>query len=70
MAEKMRALQYTTVGTAPEIVELDRPTPGPGQVLLKITAAGVCHSDEFVMSLPEEVFTHWRDDYLDMVEQR
>ena len=62
MAEKMRALQYTTVGKAPEIVELDRPSPGPGQVLLKITAAGVCHSDEFVMSLPEDVFTTmgWR----------
>jgi propanol-preferring alcohol dehydrogenase len=62
MAEKMRALQYTTVGKAPEIVELDRPEPGPGQVLLKITAAGVCHSDEFVMSLPEDVFTPmgWR----------
>ena len=28
--------------------------PGPGQVLLKITAAGVCHSDIAVMSLPAE----------------
>jgi propanol-preferring alcohol dehydrogenase len=62
MAEKMRALQYTTVGKAPEIVELDKPSPGPGEILLKITAAGVCHSDEFVMSLPEDVFTSmgWR----------
>lgn len=62
MAENMRALQYTTVGQAPQIVSLERPSPGPGQILLKITAAGVCHSDEFIMSLPEEVFTEmgWR----------
>lgn len=55
MAEMMKSLQYVTVGEAPRIVEVPRPTPGPGQVLLKVTAAGVCHSDEFIMSLPEEV---------------
>jgi propanol-preferring alcohol dehydrogenase len=32
------------------------PEPGPGQVRLKVTAAGVCHSDEFVMGLPEDVY--------------
>jgi len=26
---------------------------GAGQVLLKVTAAGACHSDEFIMSLPK-----------------
>lgn len=51
----MKSLQYVTVGQAPRIVEVPKPTPGPGQVLLKVTAAGVCHSDEFIMSLPEEV---------------
>ena len=51
----MKSLQYVTVGQAPSIVEVPKPTPGPGQVLLKVTAAGVCHSDEFIMSLPEEV---------------
>ena len=30
------------------------PEPGPGQVLLKVTAAGVCHSDIAVMSRPAE----------------
>lgn len=25
--------------------ELDRPTPGPNDALLRVTAAGVCHSD-------------------------
>jgi len=50
----MKALQYTTVGQHPEVVEIEKPSPGPGQVLLKVTAAGVCHSDEYVMSLSAE----------------
>lgn len=56
----MKSLQYVTVGEPPRIVEVPKPTPGPGQVLLKVTAAGVCHSDEFIMSLPEEiVMSRW-----------
>ncbi|MFE6709278.1 NAD(P)-dependent alcohol dehydrogenase [Streptomyces sp. NPDC057695] len=50
----MKALQYRAVGAAPEVVTLPDPEPGPGQVLLKVTAAGVCHSDIAVMSLPAE----------------
>ncbi|MBD8585585.1 NAD(P)-dependent alcohol dehydrogenase [Frigoribacterium sp. CFBP 8766] len=53
----MKALQYTKIGQHPEVVEIEKPSPGPGQVLLKITAAGVCHSDEFVMGLSEEDYT-------------
>jgi len=53
----MKALQYTTVGQHPEVVEIEKPSPGPGQVLLKVTAAGVCHSDEYVMGLSEEDYT-------------
>lgn len=52
----MKAVQYREFGGQPEVVELDRPTPGPGQVLLKVTAAGLCHSDVFVMSIPEEQY--------------
>lgn len=47
----MRALQYREIGSAPVVVDVPTPEPGPGQVLLKVTAAGVCHSDEFVMAL-------------------
>ena len=50
----MKALQYRTVGAAPEVVTVPDPEPGPGQVLLKVTAAGVCHSDIAVMSWPAE----------------
>ncbi|WP_435192038.1 NAD(P)-dependent alcohol dehydrogenase [Streptomyces sp. bgisy126] len=46
----MKALQYRAVGSPPEVVTVPDPEPGPGQVLLKVTAAGVCHSDIAVMS--------------------
>lgn len=54
----MKAVQYRKVGTAPEVVEVPVPEPGPGQVLLKVTAAGLCHSDLAVMSWPEEQFPY------------
>jgi propanol-preferring alcohol dehydrogenase len=54
----MRAVQYRTVGRAPEVVEVPVPEPGPGQVLLKVTAAGLCHSDLAVMGWPEEQFPY------------
>jgi propanol-preferring alcohol dehydrogenase len=52
----MKALQYRAIGAAPEVVEIETPEPGPGQVRLRVTAAGACHSDSFLMSLPEEAF--------------
>lgn len=54
----MKALQYTTIGKPPEIVEIDKPTAGPGQVLLQVAAAGICHSDAFIMSLPEDQYIY------------
>lgn len=54
MTELMKAVQYRAVGAAPEVVQIPVPAPGPGQVLLRVTAAGVCHSDIAVMSLPAE----------------
>ncbi|MFE2968698.1 NAD(P)-dependent alcohol dehydrogenase [Streptomyces sp. NPDC059340] len=54
----MKALQYRTIGAAPEVVTVPDPEPGPGQVLLKVSAAGVCHSDIAVMSWPAENFPY------------
>lgn len=54
----MKALQYRKVGQAPEVVDIPVPEPGPGQVLLKVTAAGLCHSDLAVMGWPEEQFPY------------
>jgi propanol-preferring alcohol dehydrogenase len=52
----MRALQYRKVGSAPEVVEIATPEPGPGQVRLKVSAAGLCHSDSFIMGLSAEQY--------------
>ncbi|WP_377267448.1 NAD(P)-dependent alcohol dehydrogenase [Peterkaempfera sp. SMS 1(5)a] len=52
----MQAVQYRTLGCAPEVAAVPTPEPGPGQVLLKVTAAGACHSDIGLMSLPAERF--------------
>ena len=55
--DAMKAVQYRSIGEGPEVVEIDIPEPGPGQIRLKVTAAGLCHSDWFVMDLPEEQYT-------------
>ncbi|SIO06742.1 NAD(P)-dependent alcohol dehydrogenase [Agromyces cerinus] len=54
----MKAVQYRTIGGSPEVVEIEVPEPGPGEVRLKVTAAGACHSDSFVMGLTEEQYTY------------
>jgi propanol-preferring alcohol dehydrogenase len=54
----MRAVQYRTIGAGPEVVDLATPEPGPGQVRLRVTAAGLCHSDWFVMDLPRESYAY------------
>ncbi|MEV5574098.1 NAD(P)-dependent alcohol dehydrogenase [Spirillospora sp. NPDC052269] len=51
----MKAVQFREVGRAPEVVEVPDPEPGPGQVLLRVTAAGVCHSDFVVMQSSAEL---------------
>lgn len=41
----MRAVQVNSPGAPFEVVERERPAPGPGEVLIKVQACGVCHSD-------------------------
>ncbi|MFV2175394.1 NAD(P)-dependent alcohol dehydrogenase [Actinomadura sp. LOL_016] len=53
----MRAVQYREVGGSPEVVSVPDPEPGPGEVLLKVSAAGVCHSDIAVMGWTAEQLT-------------
>ncbi|OBA89459.1 alcohol dehydrogenase [Mycolicibacterium elephantis] len=45
----MRALRLMDWKTEPELVEVPKPTPGPGQVVVKIGGAGACHSDLHLM---------------------
>ncbi|MDS1271584.1 NAD(P)-dependent alcohol dehydrogenase [Lipingzhangella sp. LS1_29] len=54
----MRAVQYATVGEPPRVVDVATPEPGPGQLLVQVTAAGVCHSDLEVMSWPSDAFPY------------
>ncbi|MFD2518483.1 alcohol dehydrogenase [Salinimicrobium flavum] len=44
----MKAAQVQEKGGDFKIVELDKPKPGPKEVLIKVEACGICHSDAFV----------------------
>lgn len=48
----MKAVQLVAWQTPPEIREVPVPEPGPGQVLVKVAGAGVCHSDLHLMEWP------------------
>jgi D-arabinose 1-dehydrogenase-like Zn-dependent alcohol dehydrogenase len=45
----MRAVRFVGVGQSAQITDVIKPAPGPGQVLIEIGGAGVCHSDLHVM---------------------
>ena len=49
----MQAVQLVRWQAEPELREVDVPEPGPGEVLVKIAAAGLCHSDLHIMEWPE-----------------
>jgi alcohol dehydrogenase, propanol-preferring len=52
----MRAVRLERWQSEPVLRELPTPEPGPGEVLLKVDAAGLCHSDVHLMEAPEGVF--------------
>jgi propanol-preferring alcohol dehydrogenase len=45
MTRKMQVAQVEQFGQPLVLKELDVPTPGPGQILVKTEACGVCHTD-------------------------
>lgn len=45
----MRALRMVKFGQEPELMEVPDPVPGPGEVVVKVGAAGACHSDLHVL---------------------
>ena len=51
----MRAFQLTAPGHA-EVREVNDPEPAPGEVLVKVVGAGVCHSDLHILHAPESLF--------------
>ena len=46
----MRAVVLRAPGRAPEVEEVQLAEPGPGELLVRIEAAGVCHSDYHYMT--------------------
>ncbi|SCL32470.1 D-arabinose 1-dehydrogenase, Zn-dependent alcohol dehydrogenase family [Micromonospora nigra] len=46
---RMRALRLPAWKSEPELVEIDQPVPGPGEVVVRIGGAGACHSDLHLM---------------------
>lgn len=49
--KKYKAVIYDSPGSiSTKVVELDTPEPGPGEVLLRLTHSGICHSDFGVMT--------------------
>ncbi len=41
----MKAAVLVEPGKMLEIMDVDTPTPGPGEILVKVAACGVCHTD-------------------------
>jgi NADPH2:quinone reductase len=58
----MKAVRIETAGSDPRLADIDRPTPGPGQVLLRIAACGLNFADLLMIKgryqeMPEPPFT-------------
>lgn len=51
----MRAVRLVGWGQPPELVDVARPEPGPGQVRVRVSGCGLCHSDLSMASMPGEV---------------
>ena len=47
--QTMRAMLLDAPHTPLHLADLPIPTPGPGQVLLKVRACGVCHTDLHIL---------------------
>jgi propanol-preferring alcohol dehydrogenase len=47
--QTMRAMLLDAPHTPLRLAEIPIPTPGPGQVLLKVSACGVCHTDLHIL---------------------
>lgn len=45
----MKAVRFVAIGRPADIVDAPAPKPGPGQVVIKVAGAGVCHSDLHIL---------------------
>ena len=56
----MKALRLIDWKREPELVEVSKPTPAPGEVVIKIGGAGACHSDLHLMHDFEAGIMPWQ----------
>ncbi len=49
MPKKMRAMIFDAPGKPLRLAEIPVPQPGPGQVLLRVLACGICHTDLHIL---------------------
>jgi propanol-preferring alcohol dehydrogenase len=54
----MRALRLHEARGEPRLVEIPTPVPGPGEVLIAVEAAGLCHSDLHLLEWPADGFPY------------
>lgn len=51
----MLAYRINEWETPPEITEVEIPTPGPGELLVKVAGNGLCHSDLIMPTMPKAI---------------
>jgi alcohol dehydrogenase, propanol-preferring len=58
----MRAFRITEWGQQPQVVDVPVPTPGRGQVLVRVAGCGLCHTDVTLPHIPASVGSRlgWR----------
>jgi alcohol dehydrogenase, propanol-preferring len=55
MNKTMQAYRILDWNQPPQMVEVDVPQPGPGEVLIKVAGNGLCHSDIGMMQFPKQM---------------
>ena len=45
----MRAMLFEKIGTPLRLVDLPQPSPGPGQLLIRVEYCGLCRTDLHVV---------------------
>lgn len=55
----MKALRLNAWKSEPELTEVEKPSPGPGEVVIKVGGAGACHSDIHLMDEFEAGVVPW-----------
>lgn len=55
--KSMKAYRIIEWGRPPELAEVPVPTPGPGQVVIKVGGAGACHSDLYLIHGDKSIAT-------------